>query len=281
VTFDSVATRRAAADAQSAFQAALLKNGPSGWLQTATGRQRFLRIGSLEQRQLVFIKNIPLESFKRVEFVDCCNFKAYPVDGAMIAGNAAAIGSRTAINTLTMGSEMKFVVLDPSSRQPYVWLPGPSEVQAIELDQGAPAAQDGQITTQLTSAALAESRSAAYLVKLANEAAPSKDSLRKLLTREFDSTHTTNEERGKYFEDLSNYLRKKLSDAMDASCGADPVKGLRDLDGPARCAEARKELPLVVAENHGLPLDRMPLGTVLLTQYVSSRNEAGVVTLPK
>jgi hypothetical protein len=281
VTFESNATRRAAVDAQNAFQAALMKNGPSGWLQTTSGRQRFLRIGSLDQRQLVFIKNLPLESFKRVEFVDCCNFKAYPINGEMISGNAAAIGSRTAINTLTMGSDMTFVVLDPASKQPFVWLPGPSEVQAIELEQGAHAAQDGRITTQLTRAALVESRSAAYLVKLAKEAAPSKEGVRKFLTREFDSASTTNEERAKYFEDITEYVRKKLSDAMSASCSADPVKGLRDLDSPARCAEAQKELSLVTDVNHGLPLDRMPLSTVLLTQYVSARSEAGVVTLPK
>jgi hypothetical protein len=248
-------------------------NGPTGIVETDEGRFKFLRIGNLNERQLLEIeydagKTISIEKIAKIEFAKtCCKYIVTRRDGSILPESTARLVQLLTSNwTQVYGGGafgLPIVLVDPVSGQPYTRIFSNYEgLRAIIFD---PESQWSSIPTEKIQTTYAYNSVAAlekYTNKLRLEAnnlfaEASKNGWLQLLPD------------GKLTPRLNDHLQSKLRlYSHYSSCKGDAIVGVVNLDEYFRCHVAVRELKLVVPGGYSLVTGLTPLSATIVLNKI-------------
>lgn len=269
VTFDSPDVRRRIESRKRDFEARKSLNGPTGWVETDSGKFKFLRIGTLKVRHVLEIEaddesmTAPVEEVARIDFPACCKVVGTLRNGSVIKANSLGFGHLTSYRSRSVYGAgkygMPFVLIDSSSGQPYTRIFSERDsIKSIILDPestGWKGRRAEALTTQYNPTS--PQNMDVYIQKLRLEAGVRYEEAEK---RGWIKMLPD----GKLTPSLSSHLERELMLISTGSdCQGNAVDGFVNVEAIQKCKVAAKELDLVVRQGYSLVTSVTPLSTLI------------------
>lgn len=256
---------------ESALMMRKAQNGPTGVVITEDGKFNFLRLGNMDERDVMEIrlntvprKYIPIEDVKKIEFQKkCCEIDITFRNGTKLSVNQERVLNRIRFDRVRSYNEFPFVILDSKSGQPYMRLYGnSSEIKAIIFDDPSvwKNKPSGVIATKFDYSKALKDRLDKYTQDLRLHAVL-------LMAKAKQNGWIQALPDSKLTPQLSVYLSTELRQISSSSeCFGYKNKvttGIRDFDAPLKCKVASRELD-IKNDGYALSPELTPLSTIII-----------------